>query len=83
MVHNLGSRRQLLTFLAAASFSSFGPMSIARDIANGTFTPHPTFGCRIRPETKEQRLFGLGTNTAAEGWVDRAASFFRHQVEKN
>ena len=27
--------------------------------------------------------FGLGTNTAAEGWVDRAASFFKHQVEKN
>ena len=27
--------------------------------------------------------FGLGTNTVAEGWVDRAASFFRHQVEKN
>ena len=67
MVHNPGSRRQLLTFLAAASFSSFGPMSIARDIANGTFT----------------LFFGLGTNTAAEGWVDRAASFFRHQVEKN
>lgn len=44
MVHNLGSRRQLLTFLAAASFSSFGPMSIARDIANGTFTPQSTVG---------------------------------------
>lgn len=44
MVHNLGSRRQLLTFLAAASFSCFGPMSIARDIANGTFTPQSTVG---------------------------------------
>lgn len=27
--------------------------------------------------------FGPGTNTAAEGWVVRAASFFKHQVEKN
>ena len=44
MVHNPGSRRQLLTFLAAASFSCFGPMSIARDIANGTFTPQSTVG---------------------------------------
>ena len=44
MVHNLGSRRQLLTFLAAASFACFGPMSIARDIANGTFTPQSTVG---------------------------------------
>ena len=24
--------------------------------------------------------FGLGTNTAAEGWVDRAAAFFERQV---
>ena len=44
MVHNPGSRRQLLTFLVAASFSCFGPMSIARDIANGTFTPQSTVG---------------------------------------
>lgn len=44
MVHNPGSRRQLLTFLAAASFSCFGPMSIARDIANGTFTQQSTVG---------------------------------------
>ena len=79
MVHNLGSRRQLLTFLAAASFSSFGPMSIARDIANGTFTPQSAVGDVL----DEPLFFGLGTNTAAEGWVDRAASFFRHQVEKN
>lgn len=44
MVHNPGSRRQLLTFLAAASFSCFGPMSIARDIADVTFTPQSTVG---------------------------------------
>ena len=54
-------------------------MSIARDIANGTFTPQSTVGDVL----DEPLFFGLGTTTAAEGWVDRAASFFRHQVEKN
>lgn len=44
MVHKLGSRRQLLTFLAAASFSSFCPMSTASDEAGGTFTPQSTIG---------------------------------------
>lgn len=44
MVHNLGSRRQLLTFLAAASFSFFCPMSTASDEAGGTFTPQSTIG---------------------------------------
>lgn len=44
MVHNLGSRRQLLTFLAVASFSSFCPMSTASDEAGGTFTPQSTIG---------------------------------------
>ena len=27
--------------------------------------------------------FGLGTNTAAEGWVDRAAAFFERQVARH
>lgn len=27
--------------------------------------------------------FGLGTNTAAEGWVDRAAAFFKRQVDRH
>ena len=55
MVNNLGSRRQLLMFLAAASFSSFSAMSIARDIADVTFTPQSTVG-----DVLDEPLFEIG-----------------------